>query len=121
MAATSRGVHAGTDGGEHSVELERQLAHRTLADRTGGSGFLLFDASTGASAELRRTALWAARDQLARAIEVHPQYADPRCFLAVIAADASDGETASAERDRCFDLDPPVQLRTLVDESVAGP
>ena len=46
----------------------------TAGSRRGAaySGFLLFDASTGASAELRRTALWATRGQLARAIEVHP-------------------------------------------------
>ncbi len=60
------------------------------------------------------------RDQLARAVEVDPQYADPHCFLAVIATDAGDSEAAGIERDRCFALDPPAQLRTLVDETVAG-
>jgi hypothetical protein len=81
------------------------------------SGFLLFDASTGASDELRDAAVSAARDQLARAIEADPTYADPHCFLAVVAADAGDDEAAGAERDRCLALDPPAQLRTLVNQS----
>jgi hypothetical protein len=83
------------------------------------SGFLLFDASTGASDELREAAVGAAREQLARAVEADPTYADPHCFLAVIAAAAGDGEAADAERERCFALDPPAQLRTLVNQSVA--
>ncbi len=78
------------------------------------SGFLLFDASAGASEELRQTAVSAAREQLARAVEVDPQYADPHCFLAVIAADAGELETAQLERDQCLALDPPAQLRALV-------
>jgi hypothetical protein len=82
------------------------------------SGFLLFDASTGASDDLRATAVGAAREQLARAVEADPQYADPHCFLAVIAADAGETDAARSERDRCLALDPPAQLRTLVTQAV---
>ena len=97
--------------------LEEQPDH---AEALAYSGFLLFNASGGASDELREAALSAAREQLARAVEADPLYADPHCFLAVIAADAAESESAVAERDRCFALDPPAQLRALVDEAVAG-
>ena len=55
------------------------------------SGFLLFDASSSAGAELRRTAVDAAQEPSSTApSRPMPPYADPHCFLAVIAADAGD-------------------------------
>ena len=102
----------------------QELYARVLAERPehpealAYSGFLLFDASSGAGAELRRTAVDAARAQLDRAVEADATYADPHCFLAVIAADAGELETARTERETCFALDPPAQLRELVTRSV---
>ena len=63
------------------------------------SGWLLYFASAGASDELRDAAVAAAKEQLARAVEVDPTYPDPHCFLAVIAADA-DGDPVTAHRPR---------------------
>lgn len=85
------------------------------------SGWLLYFASAGASPEVRDTAVAAAQQQLARAVEVDPAYPDPHCFLAVLAADAdADTVTARAEAERCLALDPPAQVRALVEDFVAG-
>ena len=80
------------------------------------SGWLLYFASAGASAELRDVAVSTAKQQLARAVAVDAAYPDPHCFLAVIAADA-DGDTATAraEAEQCLALDPPAQVRELVE------
>ena len=145
LVARSSGQRLGGDGGADAGELDdvgvvlaqaraliavdpvraQSLYAQVLEDRPDHpealtySGFLLFNASAAAGDELREAAVTAAREQLAKAIEADPQYADPHCFLAVIAADAGDGEAAGTERDRCFALDPPAQLRSLVNQSVA--
>ena len=80
------------------------------------SGWLLYVASAGASAELRDAAVSTAKHQLARAVAADPTYPDPHCFLAVIAADADgDTATAQAEADACLALDPPAEVRELVE------
>lgn len=84
------------------------------------SGWLLFTASSGASDELRAAAIDAAQQQLTRAIAADPAYADPHCFLAVIAANADDDvATARAEVDACLALDPPAEVRALVEQFAA--
>ncbi len=84
------------------------------------SGWLLFTASRGASDELRAAAVAAAQDQLARAVEADPSYPDPHCFLAVIAAnETGDTATARAEVDACLALDPPSEVRQLVEQFAA--
>jgi hypothetical protein len=84
------------------------------------SGWLLYFASAGAGPELRETAVAGAQQQLARAVEADPAYPDPHCFLAVIAADAqSDTATARTEAEQCLALDPPAQVRALVEDFVA--
>lgn len=85
------------------------------------SGWLLYFASAGANDDLRATAVDAAQGQLARAVAVDATYPDPHCFLAVIASDADgDPATARAEADRCLALDPPAEVRALVDEFTAS-
>ena len=85
------------------------------------SGWLLYFASAGASDELRDVAVTTAKEQLARAVAADATYPDPHCFLAVIAADA-DGDTATArgEAAQCLALDPPAQVRALVEEFTAS-
>ena len=80
------------------------------------SGWLLYVASAGASAELRDVAVSSAKQQLARAVAADASYPDPHCFLAVVAADA-DGDTATArtEAEQCLAFDPPAQVRELVE------
>ena len=102
------------------------LYERVLADRPEHpealtySGWLLFTASGGASDELRAAAVAAAKEQLARAVAADATYPDPHCFLAVIAANADDdAPTARAEVDRCLALDPPAEVRVLVEQFAA--
>lgn len=85
------------------------------------SGWLLYFASAGASAELRSAAVTTAEEQLARAVAADATYPDPHCFLAVIAADAN-GDTATARREaeQCLALDPPAEVRALVEEFTAS-
>ncbi len=80
------------------------------------SGWLLYVASAGASAELRDVAVATAKQQLARAVAADASYPDPHCFLAVVAADA-EGDTATArtEAEQCLAFDPPAQVRELVE------
>ena len=102
------------------------LYERVLAERPEHpealtySGWLLFTASGGASDELRAAAVAAAKEQLARAVAADATYPDPHCFLAVIAANADDdAATARAEVDRCLALDPPAEVRALVEQFAA--
>jgi hypothetical protein len=79
------------------------------------SGWLLFTASNGASEELRAAAVTTAQDQ-----QADPTYPDPHCFLAVIAAnETSDTATARTEVDACLSLDPPADVRQLVEQFAA--
>ena len=89
------------------------------------SGWLLFIGSADAAGDVRADAVSAARQQLDAAVVADPSYADPHCFLAVIAAntdDASDADLATArdEGERCLALDPPADARALVTQFLAG-
>ena len=62
----------------------------------------------------------APKEQLARAVAADATYPDPHCFLAVIAANADDDvATARAEVERCLALDPPAEVRALVEQFAA--
>ncbi len=85
------------------------------------SGWLLFTGSAGASDELRTVAVDTARQQLQRAIAVDGTYPDPHCLLAVIAATYDEDPTAArGEVDQCLALDPPAQIRSLVEQFASG-
>jgi tetratricopeptide (TPR) repeat protein len=62
-----------------------------------------------------------ARAELQRAVAADPDYADPHCFLAIIAANA-DGDVATArtEADRCLALGPPAAARSLIEGFLAS-
>jgi hypothetical protein len=105
----------------------QQLYERVLDERPDHpealaySGWLLFTASAGASDDVRATAVATARQQLQRAVAADETYADPHCFLAVIADDAGDdGATARTEVDECLRLGPPADVRSFVEEFAAG-
>jgi hypothetical protein len=101
---------------------ERVLANDPQnAEALTYSGWLLFIASEGARPELRQAAITTAREQLGRAVAADGTYADPHCFLAVIAENAAgDTATARAEADRCLVLDPPADVRALIEPFAAS-
>ena len=70
---------------------------------------------------MRATAVATARQQLERAVAADETYADPHCFLAVIAANAEDdAATARTEVETCLDLGPPADVRGFVEEFAAS-
>lgn len=66
-----------------------------------------------------------ARESLGRAVAADPTYADPHCFLAIIAARADDDTaTAQTEASTCLDLGPPAAARAMIEQfqaSLDGP
>jgi hypothetical protein len=55
-----------------------------------------------------------------RAIELEPAYADPHCFLAIIAGNFEDDQaTAAIEIDACRAKDPPAEMLALIDQFAA--
>ena len=60
-----------------------------------------------------------AKELLDEAIDVDPTYADPHCFLAIIAANfENDLEAGAARRDECLASDPSSDMRRLMSEIV---
>lgn len=85
------------------------------AEALAYSGWLLALNSIGASDELRALALDTATSSLRRAVAADPTYADPHCFLAIIAANFEDDpETAEIEAAACLANDPPSDMRGLI-------
>jgi hypothetical protein len=98
--------------------LEQQPDH---AEALAYSGWLLFIASSGASEDVRTMAVDTAKSQLTKAVAADASYADPHCFLAVIAANAeNDKRTARREVDECLRLGPPADVRGFVEDFAAG-
>jgi hypothetical protein len=89
----------------------------TNAEALTYSGWLLFTASGGASDELRQAAVETSKQQLTKAIAADATYPDPHCFLAIIALRVdADTTTSQAEQSRCLSLDPPAQVRSLMEQ-----
>jgi hypothetical protein len=102
-----------------ALGLYRQVLDRdpTNAEALTYSGWLLYIASGNAGEEARTTAVDVARQQMAKAVTADPGYPDPHCFLAVIATrQGDDTTTATTERDRCLALDPPAEVRSLMQQ-----
>lgn len=103
--------------------LEKQPDH---AEAHTYRGWLLYVGSRQASEASRAEAVDVARSELVEAIDADPNYADPHCFLAVIADDPDfdfgddDQETARTEADACLALDPPGEIRALMAPFVAA-
>jgi len=105
LAALQRFDSVLADDPEHPEAL---TYHAWLLFTTvGQSG--IEDAAADATAD--------AKDELARAVAADPTYADPHCFLAIVAANADgDVERARTEADRCLELGPPAAARALVEQ-----
>lgn len=85
------------------------------------NGWLLAILAQGAGDEIRPVAMDTAKESLRRSIEADPGYADPYCFLAIIAANFEDDQaTAATEAEACLANDPPADMRGLLDEFVLG-
>ena len=70
--------------------------------------------------EVRDLARSTAQEDLARAAAADADYADPHCFLGVIAANADDDvATAREEIDTCLALGPPAYARGIVEQFAA--
>lgn len=82
-------------------------------------GWVLAQASTQQSPENRALTLETGKQQLRTAIAADPSYADPRCFLAMIAAliDA-DVSAAATRRHECLDSQPSSEMQLLMAEFV---
>lgn len=117
MLAQARAL-LGVDPLQAQQLYERVLDERPdHAEALAYSGWLLFTASAGASEDVRATAVATAKQQLERAVAADETYADPHCFLAVIAADAEEEvATARTEVDECLRLGPPADVRSFVEE-----
>jgi hypothetical protein len=86
------------------------------------SGWLLAINSMGASEELLSTALETSRGLLQRAIVSDPDYADPHCFLAIIAARIDpDPDAVAGHVEQCLAKNPPADMRGLLDALVVNP
>ncbi|TVR26916.1 MAG: hypothetical protein EA389_04515 [Ilumatobacter sp.] len=104
--------------GLYGAVLEQRPDH---AEALAYNGWLLAIMAQGAGEELSPVALETARASLRRSIEVAPGYADPHCFLAIIAANfEGDTETAAVEAEACLANDPPADMRGLIEEFVLG-
>jgi hypothetical protein len=85
------------------------------------SGWLVALASQDQEPEQATSNLDAGKAFMLKAIDVDPTYADPHCLLAVIAANfENDLPTARTRVDECLALDPPSDLRGLIDTFAAG-
>ena len=81
--------------------------------------WLLAISSRGQNAADAAATIAVAKAALLRAIEVDPDFADPHCFLAVIAADfESDVAEARVRAQECLDHDPPADMRGLIADFV---
>lgn len=99
--------------------LEEDPDHPEALAYSGWLSALVADQS--ADAALRRVGITSGKRQLRKAIETDPTYADPHCFLAIIAENfEDDSTTAKRHGTRCLDLDPPVEMRGMVERFVAG-
>lgn len=84
------------------------------------NGWLTVLVSRDASSEMDAAGLAGGKEQLRASVEADPDYADPHCFLAVIAAEYEDDAAAARREGRaCLDRDPPTQMRGLVRQFVA--
>lgn len=81
--------------------------------------WLLYVNTRDQADEIRAVAVDAAKDQLIDAVALDPDYADPHCFLGVIAARYDgDTDTARTEAETCIDLDPPGQIEAMVQDFI---
>jgi len=83
------------------------------------AGWVVAVSSRGQAADSSATLLARAKDLLGQAITVDPSYADPHCFLAIIAANFdNDPAQAAVRKNECLANDPSSDMRGLMDQYV---
>lgn len=91
------------------------------AEALAYSGWLLALNSQGGSEPLLTQAMQTSRDLLRRATESNPAYADPHCFLAIIAARlAPDPDAVEGHLRDCLERNPPADMRGLLEVIIPG-
>ena len=83
---------------------------------TYSAWLLLTVASQSSDEAIVADALEAGRQKLDDAVVADPAYPDAHCFLSIIAAEFDgDSDAADAERATCLALDPPADVRALIE------
>jgi tetratricopeptide (TPR) repeat protein len=99
--------------------LEEQPEHPEALTYSGW--LLLFVGGEATDEALTAEAVDGARENLTEAVAADPGYADPHCYLAIIAAEYDDDiATARDEADTCLALDPPSDLRAETEAYLQG-
>ena len=84
------------------------------------TGWLLAISTRGQPEAAAAATLAAAKETLNKAIASDPTYADPYCFLAVIAGNfENDPQAAKVPAQRCLDNNPPAQMRDMIESFAA--
>lgn len=94
--------------------LEAQPDH---AEALAYSAWLLLSVAAQSSDDaIVADAVETARQKLSEAIDADPTYPDAHCFLSVVAAEFDgDADAARSERATCLALDPPADVRTMIE------
>lgn len=91
------------------------------AEALAYSGWLLALNSQGGSESLVTQAMATSRDLLLRSTQSNPAYADPHCFLAVIAARIDpDPDAVEGHLRDCLERNPPADMRGLLEVIIPG-
>lgn len=84
------------------------------------TGWLLAISTRGQPESAAAATLAAAKETLNKAIASDPTYADPYCFLAVIAGNFEENpQAAQAPAQSCLDNNPPAQMRDMIESFAA--
>jgi tetratricopeptide (TPR) repeat protein len=105
------------DDPQRAIELYGQVlaARPDHPEALTYRGWLIFLVSQSAPDDQQAELVDRARQDLDAAVDADPGYADPHCFLAVIASGADDdADTARDQADQCLALDPPSEVRALM-------
>lgn len=82
-------------------------------------GWVVALTSQNLAVDARASTIAEGKNLLLQVIEADPSYADPYCFLAVIAAELeADVQTATARRDECLSHDPSSHMQLLIAQFV---
>jgi hypothetical protein len=105
------------DDPQRAIELYGQVlaARPDHPEALTYRGWLIFLVSQSAPDDQQGELVDRARLDLDAAVDADPGYADPHCFLAVIASEADDDSGAALDQaDQCLALDPPAEVRALM-------
>lgn len=123
VASLLSDAHALFEAGDYGDASERYLEVLDIepnnVEALTYAGWVLAVSSQGQNAETGSSLLARAKDLLDKAITVDPTYADPYCFLAIIAVSLeNDPSEGALRRDECLANDPSSDMRGLMAEVV---